>query len=282
MKNPQASPDQLWEQLPRPGQPRLLSRVELGKTRGGLPWKQRILPGRRWFCPAQAGWREFFFNRWRRLRPTQTRPQVQMRFHSVLQSSHNHNYPYFQWFKHGGCRAGRCRGWRSCRSRSWRSCQLLWLKVMMRRRRRRMTVMMYLRPCYLLWLKIINFLDLFHPLTIVVHNSTGALVVLAVPVPVPDWEVQAPVLAPTRALAPPALSETGDQPLDLPPPPPLLGAGAFSEPVWQEGFWEGLQVAQEGAWPAGFRMLSNLTGDLGHIHQITHLQVWDKPVSVIL
>ena len=155
-----------------------------------------------------------------------------------------------------------------------------------------MTVMMYLRPCYLLWLKamIINFLDLFHPLTIVVHNSTGALVVLAVPVQAPDLAAQALdldpalVLAPTRAMAPPALleTETGDQPSDLPPPPPLLGAGVFSEPVWQEGFWEGLQVAQEGAWPAGFRMLSNRTGDLGHIHQITHLQVWHKPVSVIL
>lgn len=96
--------------------------------------------------------------------------------------------------------------------------------------------------------------------------AQGALVVLAVPVPVPDWEVQAldlapaPVLAPTRALAPPALSETGDQPLDLPPPPPLLGAGAFSEPVWQEGFWEGLQVEPEEAWQAGSAMLSNLTG----------------------
>ena len=64
-------------------------------------------------------------------------------------SHHHHNYPYFQWFKHGGCRAGRCWGWRSCRSRSWRPCQLLWLKVMMMRRlmmmwrRRRITVMMY-------------------------------------------------------------------------------------------------------------------------------------------
>jgi len=82
--------------------------------------------------------------------------------------------------------------------------------------------------------------------------AQGALVVLAVPVPVPDLEVQvldlapAPVLAQTRVLAPPALSETGDQPLDL-PPPPLLVAGAFLEPVWQEGSWEGLQVAQEGA-----------------------------------
>merc|ERR1719341_606828 len=87
--SPKASPDQLWEQLLRPGQPGLFSWVDLGKTRGGLPWKQWILPG------------------WRRLRPTQTWPQ---------------------WFKHGRCRAGWCWGWRSCRSWSWRPCQLLWLK----------------------------------------------------------------------------------------------------------------------------------------------------------
>lgn len=48
----EASPDQFWEQLPRTGQQGLLRRVNLGKTRGGLPWKQRILPGRRWFRSA--------------------------------------------------------------------------------------------------------------------------------------------------------------------------------------------------------------------------------------
>ena len=119
----------------------------------------------------------------------------------------------------------------------------------------------------------------FYPITIVVHNSTGALVVLAVPVLAPDLEVQALdldpalVLAPTRAMAPPALleTETGDQPLDLPPPPPLLGAGAFLGPVWQEGFWEGLQVEPEEAWQAGSAMLSNLTGHLTHIHQLPHV-----------
>lgn len=79
----------------------------------------------------------------------------------------------------------------------------------------------------------------------------GALVVLAVPVPDPDLEVQA------LDLALPALSETGYQDLL---PPPLLGAGAFWELVWQEGFWEELQEAREVAWQAGSRMLSNLTG----------------------
>jgi len=119
----------------------------------------------------------------------------------------------------------------------------------------------------------------------------GALVVLAVPVLAPDLEVQALdldpalVLAPTRAMAPPALleTETGDQPLDLPPPPPLLGAGAFLGPVWQEGVWEGLQVEPEEAWQAGSAMLSNLTGHLTtSSHMSPRLQVWDKPVSVIL
>ena len=131
----------------------------------------------------------------------------------------------------------------------------------------------------------------FYPITIVVHNSTGALVVLAVPVQAPDLAAQALdldpalVLAPTRAMAPPALleTETGDQPLDLPPPLPLLGAGAFLGPVWQEGFWEGLQVEPEGAWQAGSAMLSNLTSHLTtSSHMSPRLQVWDKPVSVIL
>ena len=135
------------------------------------------------------------------------------------------------------------------------------------------------------------FLEFFYPITIVVHNSTGALVVLAVPVPAPDLAAQALdldpalVLAPTRAMAPPALleTETGDQPLDLPPPPPLLGARAFLGPVWQEGFWEGLQVEPEGAWQAGSAMLSNLTGHLTtSSHMSPRSQVWDKPVSVIL
>jgi len=84
----------------------------------------------------------------------------------------------------------------------------------------------------------------------------GVLVVLAVPVLDPDLEVQALDLAPAQALALPALSETGCQGL----PPPLLGAGAFWELVWQEGFWEELQEAQEVDWQAGSRMLSNLTG----------------------
>ena len=136
-----------------------------------------------------------------------------------------------------------------------------------------------------------SILEFFYPITIVVHNSTGALVVLAVPVQAPDLAAQALdldpalVLAPTRAMAPPALleTETGDQPLDLPPPLPLLGAGAFLGPVWQEWFWEGLQVEPEGAWQAGSAMLSNLTGHLTtSSHMSPRLQVWDKPVSVIL
>ena len=59
-------------------------------------------------------------------------------------------------------------------------------------------------------------------------NSSGVLGALAVQVLVRDLEAQAldlapaPVLAPTRALAPPALLETEDQALDL-RPRPLLG-----------------------------------------------------------
>ena len=86
--------------------------------------------------------------------------------------------------------------------------------------------------------------------------------VLALPVPDPDLEVQA------LDLALPVLSETGYQDLL---PPPLLGAGAFWELVWQEGFWEELQEAREVAWQAGSRMLSNLTGQLTHIHHIPHV-----------
>jgi len=93
----------------------------------------------------------------------------------------------------------------------------------------------------------------------------GALVVLEVPVPARDLEAQAldlapaPVLAPTQALAVPALSEIGDQALDL-RPRPLPGQEICWEPVWQEEFWEGQQGALEEAWQAGSNMLSNLTG----------------------
>jgi len=112
---------------------------------------------------------------------------------------------------------------------------------------------------------VLEVLQVLEPEALPAPLDQGALVVLEVPVPARDLEAQAldlapaPVLAPTQALAVPALSEIGDQALDL-RPRPLPGQEICWEPVWQEEFWEGQQGALEEAWQAGSNMLSNLTG----------------------